>query len=407
MKYLVAQLGARMHYAVPRILYENDMLGFLYTDLFSNSYLLKILGLYPSWLRPTILKRMLGRKVPSVPSSSIHSFNSFAIEYYMKRRIVRNSDDQTAVSLWAGAKFCNLILNSKLDNINGVYTFNSAGLELLTELKARNMRTVMEQTIAPRIIELDLLTRECEKYPDWQNPTKVSGVEKDFIEREYLEWGKSDSIICGSNFVKKCIEKAGGPTERCKVINYGVDTVNFNIKKEFHNGPLRVLTVGAVGLRKGTPYILEAAKYFGDLVEFRIVGEVNINLKSIITNDLKRNIDITGSIPRSDIHDQYSWADIFLLPSICEGSATVIYEALAAGLPVITTENSGSIVRNNIDGVIIDYGSSVGLIQAIENYLTHPKVLDEQRQGLLASKYRAGLGRYSEELVSYLAIESK
>jgi glycosyltransferase involved in cell wall biosynthesis len=44
---------------------------------------------------------------------------------------------------------------------------------------------------------------------------------------------------------------------------------------------------------------------------------------------------------------------VFLLASICEGSATVCYEALAAGLPVVTTPNAGSVIRDGIDGFIV------------------------------------------------------
>ena len=51
--------------------------------------------------------------------------------------------------------------------------------------------------------------------------------------------------------------------------------------------------------------------------------------------------------------EHYSWADVFLLPSLCEGSATVIYEALAHGLPVICTPNTGSVVRDGMDGFIV------------------------------------------------------
>ena len=63
----------------------------------------------------------------------------------------------------------------------------------------------------------------------------------------------------------------------------------------------------------------------------------------------------------------YAWANVFVLPSICEGSAMVTYEALSWGLPIITTYNTGSIVRDNIDGFIVPIRDS----QAIANKLMH------------------------------------
>lgn len=57
---------------------------------------------------------------------------------------------------------------------------------------------------------------------------------------------------------------------------------------------------------------------------------------------MEEYIDLVGPVPRSEINDHYSWADAMILLSVCEGSATVIYEALRRGIPVICSENSGA-----------------------------------------------------------------
>ena len=64
-------------------------------------------------------------------------------------------------------------------------------------------------------------------------------------------------------------------------------------------------------------------------------------------------MELTGPVPRSEVLAQYAWADVFFLPSLCEGSATVTYEALACGLPVVCTPNTGSVVRDGIDGFVV------------------------------------------------------
>jgi glycosyltransferase involved in cell wall biosynthesis len=51
--------------------------------------------------------------------------------------------------------------------------------------------------------------------------------------------------------------------------------------------------------------------------------------------------------------DYYAHADVFVLPSIVEGSAKTTYEAMSASLPVITTLNAGSVVRDDVDGFIV------------------------------------------------------
>jgi glycosyltransferase involved in cell wall biosynthesis len=53
------------------------------------------------------------------------------------------------------------------------------------------------------------------------------------------------------------------------------------------------------------------------------------------------------------VHRYFQQADVFVYPSLHEGSALAIYEALASGLPVITTPNSGSVVRDGLDGFVV------------------------------------------------------
>jgi len=98
----------------------------------------------------------------------------------------------------------------------------------------------------------------------------------------------------------------------------------------------------------------------------KIKGKIPFNCKVVGRLDIKSHYvekysnvcEFTGLVPRSKMRELYKWADVFVLPSICEGSAMVTYEALSSGLPVITTPNSGSIVRNGIDGLIIPIRNS-------------------------------------------------
>src|SRR5476651_1578591 len=98
-----------------------------------------------------------------------------------------------------------------------------------------------------------------------------------------------------------------------------------------HHGPLRVLTVGAVGLHKGSPYVLAAARQLRHGATFRMVGQIKGRPAAVA--QLRVAVELCGPVPRSEMLAHFQWADVFLLPSLCEGSATVAYEALACGLP--------------------------------------------------------------------------
>jgi glycosyltransferase involved in cell wall biosynthesis len=117
--------------------------------------------------------------------------------------------------------------------------------------------------------------------------------------------------------------------------------------------------------------------------------------------ELERHVDLIGRIPRSEIQRHYAWADVFLLPSICEGSATVTYEALAAGLPVICTPNTGSVVRDEVEGFIVPIRDSEAMTERILQLAQ-----DEELRRVMGAKARtrydrvASLEAYAERLLS-------
>ena len=134
-------------------------------------------------------------------------------------------------------------------------------------------------------------------------------------------------------------------------------------RREERNGPLRVLTVGTVGLRKGAPYVLEAARQLQGQAIFRMVGPSA--LSSYGERQLQHAVELVGAVPRSIVAEHYAWADVFLLPSVCEGSATATYEALASGLPVICTPNTGSVVEDGAQGFVVPVRDVAAIVARI------------------------------------------
>src|SRR5262249_33514023 len=118
------------------------------------------------------------------------------------------------------------------------------------------------------------------------------------------------------------------------------------------NGPLRILYAGSLCLRKGIPYFMKVAeKLSGENQRFRAVGPIQVSEQAC--EQLRRRIVVVGSVSRPEMAQEYDNADVLVFATISEGSANVCYEALAAGLPVITTPHAGSIVRDGLDGYIV------------------------------------------------------
>src|SRR6201999_4547660 len=113
----------------------------------------------------------------------------------------------------------------------------------------------------------------------------------------------------------------------------------------------------------GSPYVLEAARALRGKAIFRMVGKIDCS--SSVTATLSEVLELMGSAPYSEMPKHFAWADILLLPSLCEGSATAVYEALAASLPVICTDNTGSVVRDGVEGFIVPVCDGDAITEAL------------------------------------------
>lgn len=400
MRFIVAQLGARRHYAIPRMLYSAGMLEHFFTDICAVKDWPRILNILPKAWRLAGVKRLLGRVPQGVPLEKITAFTQFGWDYQRRRSRAVTQTEMTATHIWAGKQFLDLIISSGLGNAEGVYTFNGAGLELLVEARKLGLKTIMDQTMAPFEVENQLLVTEHEKFPDWEMPKGEDQCLPNFIARERAEWEQSDIILCGSDFVKNSIAACGGPVERCRVVPFGIDSRFSDIKRIPHTGPLRVLIIGGIGLRKGSPYVLSVAKSLHGKAIFRMVGSGSVNPSKL--RELEENVELLGAVPRSEIRKHLGWADVFFLPSLCEGSAMVIYEALSAGLPVICTPNSGSVVRNGIEGFIVPVCNFDAMIQSLGSLTNNRQLLWEMSENARARALDFLLDKYSERLLSAL-----
>jgi len=162
-----------------------------------------------------------------------------------------------------------------------------------------------------------------------------------------------------------------------------------------------VLTVGQVGLRKGAPCALAVAKALPGVAEFRWVGPVMV--REAAAAAMSRHIELRGAVPRSDVCEHYQWADVFFLPSVCEGSATVTYEALASGLPVVTTPSAGSPVRDAVDGFVVEDRDSNAMAARLRQLHDDPSLLARLARGAASGAEALTLASYKRRLLPLLA----
>lgn len=181
------------------------------------------------------------------------------------------------------------------------------------------------------------------------------------LERSILNGHRFKKIIAISEMVKQNITDhyKVSPAD-IEVIYNGVDLVKFHPdNRQKYRSEIRrkhglsdtdfvVLFMGSGFERKGVKYLIEAAESLSAPVSVMIVGKGNVK------GEYRQNIIFCG--PQKDNYKYYAAADVFVFPTMYEPFGNVHLEALASGLPVITTKNSGAseIIKDGVQGFVIE-----------------------------------------------------
>lgn len=401
----VAQIGARRHYAVPCILHRAGRLEELVTDLCASSAPMNWAGrLLPTRCRPSGLRALLDRTVPGIPPQRIRSLPWYGLRRAVRRRSMKSRGDMVADFLRANREFCRLVARVGLGNADAVYAFNGAALEIFRA--AAGIDTILDQTSAPVEVEEQLLRDEHARWPEWESPQPTPAA-AEFAERERQEWQLARTIVCGSDFVREAVTQVSPDSAaKCATAFYGVARTDLQPRlRRRHERGLRVLFVGHVRLLKGIPYLLEAAQQLKRSdIEWRLVGGIGVSDQA--ASGLRRHFDMPGAVPRSTLPQVYDWADVLVLPSLCEGSANVAYEALVSGVPVVATQNSGTIVRDGEDGFVVPIRSAEALADRVARLADNPDLLAALSEGALRRGPELTGNAYGTRLLAALGIAS-
>lgn len=211
-----------------------------------------------------------------------------------------------------------------------------------------------------------LLEEERDLQPEWSSTLKglADGPEK--LERKERELQMADAILVPSDFVLSTLPQQFA--QKGTVVPYGCPEVSVGSSRSFSHGnePLKVLFCGSLGQRKGLSYLFESVARLGRQVELTVVGTPVVPCRPLEAGLSK--VKWISSLPHAELLALMRQHDVFVFPTLFEGRALVVLEALSQGLPVITTPNSGTtdVVVHGRTGYVIPIRSVDGIEKALE-----------------------------------------
>lgn len=233
-------------------------------------------------------------------------------------------------------------------------------MEVFERAKASGKRLILEQYVADRRLGRQALAREAQLLGI---DTVAQGYGDELIARNEREYQLADTIVAGSSFVASTLEQAGVARSKVVLAEYGCDPVSWPYVERRRSGQveLSVALVGSDIVRKGTLRTLRAARRAKG-VRIHVFGDVeHLPGGEAAWRDVGT---FYGHVPRADLAKHLRQCHAFCLPSVWEGSAYAIGEAMASGLPVIVTPNAGSWMRDGVDGIVVPVGDDVAIADA-------------------------------------------
>ena len=441
-KVIVAQKGAREHFLAARALHRQGSLACLVVDWYApkGRLLQGVFGFVARCLG-TRGRAAMAAKAEEIPNElvKVNWMNGLMGKWRQRSgRFKASAQDRNLV---ADIAFTKTVARSRLPDHSIFFGYSYMSLEMLEIEKKMGVLTILDQ-IDPGPVEFRLVAEEMNKYTELAGPAPTYPAA--YYERLRQEWDLADVIVVNSEWSRDALISEGvnaakigvlplayegGKAEGLRLRNGCKATAGpAKAKGEFrerqvkgrvaqvescHSGfsfqvsgfspewPLHVLWLGQVNVRKGIHYLIEAARMLQDAnIHFDVVGSIGISDQAVAS--APSNMTFHGSVSRDRSADHYSKADVFVLPTLSDGFAITQLEAMAYGLPVITTPNCGKVVQDGKNGFVVPAWDAQALAVAISRFDQDRLLASRMSNECRATAKRFSIDSYGARLMEII-----
>jgi colanic acid/amylovoran biosynthesis glycosyltransferase len=231
-------------------------------------------------------------------------------------------------------------------------------------------------------VQADILAQEQERVGvPVEQPTQW------IIDREQREYAITDRVVVLSTFAYNSFREQGTPAAKLRLLPLGAETSAFRPPADIiearrtrilSGAPLRILYVGNISFQKGLADIRQVIEQSSGTFQFRLVGQVTAEARAIVAG-LKNRAEFVAKRPQRDLPKEYAWADVFVFPTIQDGYATVLAQASAAALPILTTANccGPDLIREGRTGWVLPIRNAQAFLDQLKWCDSHREELAE------------------------------
>jgi len=310
---------------------------------------------------------------------------------------------------WVYASLDRHVAAHHLQHLDAVYAYEDGAAATFHEAKRQGILCLYDLPIPFYRTVFEIQDEESQRFPELAPGLMAIREPANKLERKEQEIQLADQIFVASSVTKNSLLKVGIKPNKISIIPYGAPTDYFQPQAK-NDTVFRALFVGRVGAHKGVHYLLQAWQQLRlPNAELLLVG-VNDFPKDWL-NQYADVFRYVPSVPHASLNQYYSAANVLVFPSLLEGFGMVLLEAMACGIPVITTSNVGGIdiITDGIEGFIVPIRDVEALQEKLEWCYCHPLELEQmgraarrKAEQLTWNSYRQKISAQVQDLLHHI-----
>lgn len=306
---------------------------------------------------------------------------------------------------WAETRFDAQVARRYAGCYAGLYGMEHSSLASFQRQKAAGGYCLLRQVNAHGRTAARIFQQQAERFPELLSAyhRQVLRESEGHTLRREREYALADLIVANSAFVRDTFLAQGVAREKIVYVPTGFPALSAKAARAGRGAEkIRFLYAGSLSLRKGAIDLLRAWRQWltAEAAELWLAGSVQ--LPSHVLDEYRDDVRLLGPVPKETLQQLFLQSDVFVLPTLCEGMAHVVLEAMSHGLPVITTRESGcaEFVVDDENGWIVRSGDEADLARALLDALRRRERLPALGRG---SRAKAGAWTVAQSNQAHLA----
>lgn len=275
---------------------------------------------------------------------------------------------------WHNVQFDNWIASRLPGFGNLVFGYESSSLLTFRRARSLGIPRVLYQPIACAETALELLEEEKQRLPALADTLRYNWFPEEELERRREERRLADVILCASAFTRQSLIKAGVEAEKIFVEPYGVDQSAFAPSTEKASN-FSVIWASSYTQTKGIGYLLEAlVREPVPGIELVLAG-YPYGTDAVALYEDRVRVRRLGHISRQELGQVMRRCHVHVFPTLLDGFGRNIIEAMASGLPVITTPNCAGpdLIEDGVTGFIVPIRNVDAICERLAWIYDHPQ----------------------------------